>query len=71
MTILKLTGNKGTSNTYPVYVKPENICCIYKESGYNNTTVTLTNGGYLSVKESPDEILYLIEADINEVGGAE
>lgn len=67
--MLKLTRCDGltkdnTPRTYTVYLNADHITAVYKEGDIYNTTITLSNGGYLSVMETPDEILLMMQADI-------
>lgn len=64
MMMLKLQQMKGVTKdnqprTIPVYVRADHITAIYKDSDLHNTTVALSNGGYLSVLEDPETIMIM------------
>ena len=69
MTMLKLQQMSGvtkdnTPRTHDVYVRADHITAVYKDSEYHNTTITLTNGGYLSVMETPAAIMKTMDAEV-------
>jgi len=66
---MKLIILTRVCNSDRTYVNPNQICCIYRNYGYNHdkeTTVIQFAGearNYIEVKESPEAIENIIEAE--------